>query len=102
MGLCLRSPFLNQIMMKTESLKNLAWRPVMIMIEPYLIGLILVMLWYTAPVLFELPAGNSTEITQSISLMVLLALISFLLVLGLCWWLLQRFWMVMGLPGLGR
>ncbi|MNL08698.1 hypothetical protein D3C87_1294320 [compost metagenome] len=76
--------------------------PVLRRIEPYLIGLILLLAWYTAPVLFELPLGNSIEITQSISLMVLLALISFLLVLGLCWWLLQRFWVVMGLPGLGE
>jgi hypothetical protein len=87
--------------MKNLSLKIPAAMPVIKKIEPYLIGLILVLAWYTAPVLFELPAGNSKEIATSISLMVLLAIISFLLLLGLCWWLLHRFWTVIGLPGLG-
>ena len=87
--------------MKTYNLKMPVKLPAIRNIEPYLLTVIVLLLWYTAPVLFELPAGNSTEIATSISLMVLLAMISFLLVLSLCWWLLHRFWTVVGLPGLG-
>jgi hypothetical protein len=92
---------LKRIKMKNLSLKMPVKVPAIKNIEPYLLTVIVCLLWYTAPVLFELPAGNSKEIATSIGLMLLLALISFLLVLGLCWWLLHRFWTVIGLPGLG-
>ncbi|MBB5439649.1 hypothetical protein HDC92_003345 [Pedobacter sp. AK017] len=40
-------------------------------------------------------------IDQSIWLLVLFSMICFMLVTGLCWWLLQRFWLSLGLPALG-
>ena len=43
----------------------------------------------------------STGINQSVPIMIVLSLISFLVLVHLCWWLLQRFWMSVGLPGLG-
>lgn len=70
-------------------------------LEPYLVALIMLLLWFTAPKLMMLGDGTMGQIDQSIWLLVLLALISFLLMLGLCWWLLQRFWTVMSLPDLG-
>ena len=60
----------------------------------------LLFLWCFAPPwlrLFDETAGN---IDQSIWLLVLLSLISFLLVAGLCWWLLQQIWKMIGLPSL--
>jgi hypothetical protein len=39
-------------------------------------------------------------IDPNIWLLMLLSLICFLVVTGLCWWLIQRFWMSLGLPGL--
>lgn len=47
---------------------------------------------------FEPTAGH---IDQSIWLLILLSLLCFITVTGLCWWLLQRFWLSLGLPGLG-
>ncbi|MNL58094.1 hypothetical protein D3C87_1817040 [compost metagenome] len=44
----------------------------------------------------------SVGINQSIPLMVVLSLITFLLLLELSWWLLQRFWMRVGLPGMDK
>ncbi|MBB5438152.1 hypothetical protein HDC92_001827 [Pedobacter sp. AK017] len=41
-------------------------------------------------------------VDPNIWLLVLLSLICFLIVTGLCWWLLQRFWMSLGLPTLGN
>jgi hypothetical protein len=87
--------------MNVYSLKT----PVSILVknlEYYFPALILLLSWYVAPHLFALPQGNSEEIVTSIGLMVLLALISFLLIIALCWWLLQRFWINMGLPRLGE
>lgn len=43
----------------------------------------------------------STGINQSVPIMIVLGLISFLVLVHLCWWLLQRFWVSVGLPGLG-
>ncbi|MNY38126.1 hypothetical protein D3C86_1727280 [compost metagenome] len=44
--------------------------------------------------------ATAGQIDQSIWLLVLLAIISFLLMLGLCWWLLKRILMYMGFPRL--
>jgi hypothetical protein len=44
----------------------------------------------------EMTAG----INQSVPLMVILSLITFLLLLELSWWLFIRFWLRMGLPGM--
>jgi hypothetical protein len=87
--------------MKTESIKSLAEMPVMKKIEPYLIALIMLLVWFTAQKLMLLNDSTTGQIDQSIWLLVLLAMIGFLLMLGLCWWVLQRFWAVMGLPRLG-
>ena len=44
----------------------------------------------------------SVGINQSIPLMVVLSLITFLLLLELSWWLLTRFWLRVGLPGMDK
>ncbi|MGY0036429.1 hypothetical protein [Pedobacter sp. NJ-S-72] len=67
-------------------------------LKPHLLFLFLIFMWCLAPPwlrIFDETAGN---IDQSIWLLVLLSLISFLLVAGLCWWLLQRVWQIIGLP----
>lgn len=57
--------------------------------------------WTILPGLL-LQADNTTGIVdQGIWLLILLAMISFLLLVALSWWLLQRFWIGIGLPGLG-
>ncbi|WP_285058415.1 hypothetical protein [Pedobacter ginsengisoli] len=61
----------------------------------------LLLLWGVSPELMRLLDETSGFIDQSIWLLVLLALISFLLAVGLCWWLLGRFWVSMGLPAFG-
>jgi len=61
----------------------------------------LLLIWFTAPKIMQFEDSNTGYIDPSIWLLVLLALISFLILLPLCWWLLQRFWMVIGLPALG-
>lgn len=38
----------------------------------------------------------------NIWLLILLSLISFMIVTGLCWWLVHRFWTNLGLPELGN
>ncbi len=86
--------------MKTLSLKVPVNMPVK-KIEPYLMAMVLVMVWFTLQKVMLYNDSTAGQIDQSIWLLVLLAIISFLLMLGLCYWLMQRFWLRMGLPDLG-
>jgi hypothetical protein len=64
-----------------------------------LIGL-LVSLW---PVIkhFVNGAGETVGyIDPNIWLLILISLFTFMIVIGLCWWLLQQFWLSLGLPKL--
>ncbi|SMD08218.1 hypothetical protein [Pedobacter africanus] len=82
--------------MRTLSLKM----PAKSRIEQYLLMVIGLLLWFTAPKLMQFADETTGVIDQSIWLLVLLAALSFMLMTGLCWWLLQRFWLYMGLPEL--
>ncbi|WEK21635.1 MAG: hypothetical protein P0Y49_10855 [Candidatus Pedobacter colombiensis] len=65
---------------------------------PYLLFGLCLLLW---PLLQWLVMSSDPTIgfiDPNIWLLILLSLISFLMVIGLCWWLLQRFWMRLGLP----
>ena len=66
-------------------------------IKPYLIAIALIMVWYTAPNFMDATAG---QIDQSIWLLILLAIICFLMLVCLCWWLLRRIWVYLNLPHL--
>ncbi|TKC08893.1 hypothetical protein [Pedobacter frigoris] len=86
--------------MKTLSLRS-AWVPTRKSIARVLQLVIVLLVWYTAPLLFDLPQGNSMEIAKSIGLMLVLALVGFVVVIAVCWWLLYRMLMVLALPGIG-
>ncbi|WP_316794661.1 hypothetical protein [Pedobacter frigoris] len=86
--------------MKTLSLRS-AWVPTRKSIERVLQLVIVLLVWYTAPLLFDLPQGNSFEIAKSIGLMLVLALVAFVMVIAVCWWLLGRVLVVLELPLIG-
>jgi hypothetical protein len=68
--------------------------------KPVYLFILLLLIWCLAPIgLYQLDPtiGN---IDQNIWLLVVLGMISFLLLLALCWWLLQLFWKAMQLPTL--
>ncbi|WP_316815855.1 hypothetical protein [Pedobacter nyackensis] len=68
----------------------------------YLITAILLLLW---PVAQHLLIGTDPTIgfiDPNIWLLILLSLICFMVVVGLCWWVLQQFWLSLGLPLLGN
>ena len=67
----------------------------------YLLFSLLILLWFAAPKLIQLNDSTAGYIDPSIWLLILLALISFLMLLALCWWLLKQFWRTLGLPALG-
>ncbi|SMD15072.1 hypothetical protein [Pedobacter nyackensis] len=62
---------------------------------------LLLLVWFTAPKIMQFENSTAGYIDPAIWLLVLLAFISFLMILPLCWWLLQRSWRALGLPGLG-
>ncbi|MBB5438523.1 vacuolar-type H+-ATPase subunit I/STV1 [Pedobacter sp. AK017] len=62
---------------------------------------ILLLLWPLVRQLLMHSDPTAGYIDQSIWLLVLFSMICFMLVTGLCWWLLQRFWLSLGLPALG-
>ncbi|WP_316817982.1 hypothetical protein [Pedobacter nyackensis] len=71
----------------------------------YLLVLLLGLLLLLWPVVQRLVINGDPTIgviDPNIWLLLLLSLISFLLITGLCWWLLQRLWTSLGLPVLGN
>ena len=44
----------------------------------------------------------SGSLDQNIWLLIILSMICFLTITGLCWWLLQRFWQSLGLPAFSK
>lgn len=67
----------------------------------YLLLGLLMLLW---PFLQRMVRGSDPAIgfiDPNIWLLILLSLICFLVVIGLCWWLLHGFWISLGLPLLG-
>ena len=67
-------------------------------LEPVMLFIFLLVLWCFAPGWLRRIDETAGSVDQSIWLLVLLSMISFLLVCTLSWWLLQHFWSVLGLP----
>ena len=63
-----------------------------------LLFIILLVLWFLVPWLLEKLDPTVATIDQSHWLLVLLGIITFMLVLAICWWLMQQFWKKAGLP----
>ncbi|MDR6783759.1 type VI protein secretion system component VasK [Pedobacter africanus] len=61
--------------------------------------LVLLLLWGLVTHWFSSPEF-SAGINQSVPIMIVIALITFLILLYLCYWLLERFWQRTGLPGI--
>lgn len=68
--------------------------------EPIAIFFILLSIWTFSPVLLRFADDTVGNIDQSIWLLIVLSLMSFLLITGLSWWILQRFWFMSGLPSI--
>jgi hypothetical protein len=62
-----------------------------------LFGLLL-LLWISGNHWMQISDPLSGSLDQNIWLLIILALICFLTVTALCWWLMQRFWLSLGLP----
>ncbi len=68
---------------------------------PYCLFGLLLICW---PLLQRLVTGSDETVgfvDPNIWLLILLSQICFFVTMGLSWWLLQRFWVSIGLPGLG-
>jgi hypothetical protein len=97
--------FYNFIIMKNLHLKLPDWLMLQISTatvlkkaEPLLLFLIFLTVWAFAPGWLRMADETVGNVDQSIWLLVLLSLICFLLIFALCWWLVQRFWVLAGLP----
>ncbi|WP_442591914.1 hypothetical protein ACSBL2_11870 [Pedobacter sp. AW31-3R] len=65
---------------------------------PVLLFIFLLLTWCFLPQWLHRIDETAGNIDQSIWLLILLSLITFLLICGLCWWLMQQFWLVLQLP----
>ncbi len=63
----------------------------------YLLG-ILCCIWLVYPLLLQGNDPTAGYIAQNTWLLLVLSIITFMLVTGLCWWLLNHFWTMTGLP----
>ena len=68
--------------------------------EPVLLFGLLLLLWWRLPAILQNVDGTAGSIDQSIWMLIVLGLISFLLFTAVCWWLLQYSWQRLGLPGI--
>lgn len=68
----------------------------------YLLLGLLLLLWQILQHVITGSDPNIGYIDPNIWLLILLGLIFFLLVAGLCWWLLQKVWVLLGLPALSN
>lgn len=62
--------------------------------------LVLMLLWAAVTHLMSSPEMSS-GINQSVPIMIVISLITFLVLLYVSWWLLERFWQRVGLPEIG-
>jgi hypothetical protein len=62
-----------------------------------LFGLLL-LLWISGNHWMQIMYPLSGSLDQNIWLLIVLSLICFVTITGICWWLLQRFWLSLGLP----
>lgn len=68
--------------------------------KPVLLLLLLLSVWISFPVYIHQADPTAGTVDQSIWMLVTLSLIVFLLILALCWWLLQLYWKLLDLPQL--
>jgi hypothetical protein len=66
-----------------------------------LFGLLL-LLWISGNHWMQTAYPLSGSLDPNIWLLIILSLICFLAITGICWWLLQRFWLALGLPEFTR
>ena len=89
-----------QIMETLSSIKPVLLHELKHVIKYLLFGL-LILFWFIAPKLIQMNDSTAGSIDPSIWLLILLALICFLMLLALCWWLLKHFWKALNLPAFG-
>jgi hypothetical protein len=68
-------------------------------IGPLIFG-ILIALWLVIPKMIRFYDQTAGIVDPGIWVLILLSLISFMLIAALSWWLLNRFWVSLGLPAL--
>lgn len=69
-------------------------------LKHHLLFIALLLTWCFSPLWLHQIDQTAGNIDQSIWLLIILSLISFLLLTALSWWLIQRFWLLAGLPSL--
>lgn len=69
--------------------------------EPALLFIVLLLLWILTPGWLHQLDKTAGSVDPSVIMLVLLSLLTFLIVTALSWWLLQHFWLAMGLPAIG-
>jgi hypothetical protein len=67
---------------------------------PGLVFIALLALWFLVPGWLRHLDQRSGSIDQSIWLLIILSMICFLMIVGISWWLLSRFWRLLKLPSL--
>ena len=70
--------------------------------KPVLLFVLLLLCWFFLPGLLHQIDETAGNVDQSIWLLVVLSLIGFMLICGLCWWMLKYFWMILELPSIDK
>jgi hypothetical protein len=71
-----------------------------IRVQALLLFYTLLVIWVIGPHVLQYYDPTASSIDQSIWLLVVLAMLCFMLLLSLCWWIFKNVWKVIGLPDL--
>jgi hypothetical protein len=93
--------------MKIHYIKNTAERPALMpriyqlkALEPLLLFVLLLLTWCFAPHFTQGDNPTLGMVDQGMWVLLILALIAFLMICAISWWLLKYFWILLGLPSL--
>jgi hypothetical protein len=67
-------------------------------LEPLFLMIMLVLLWVFIPEYIQQSDPRAGYLDPYLPALIILSMITFIVITKLCWWLLHRFWMSLGLP----
>lgn len=94
-GATMRQPVALSSSLPHAVFTSTAWKPLGLF-------MLLLVLWFLMPAWLTSIDETTGSVDQGIWLLILLSLLCFLLILGLCWWLLQNAWLQLGLPSIQK
>jgi hypothetical protein len=96
-----KAPAITMLKTIMDGLLN-QWNTLLDKSKPWLVFLLLLSIWFIPAASIHSIDPAAVAPDQSQWLMIVLSLITFLMIMALCWWLLDRQWRLIGLPPISQ